>query len=181
MPRRARRDPLPSDAPSKALFIARLYVVESDVHRPIDRAIMVHILDDRREVLRELWGRPISLVEAADLYSSGTLRLRPRGRFGRLRWILEVDDSGVRPEAFPARWSWERFSAGFEEVLVEAAGHIAGERPPDPCEDLAGSWGGGRGLELTSDRPRASMERIVCHEDQILRTYSTARTRRRAR
>lgn len=57
---------------------------------------------------------------------------------------------------------------------------LRGELPPDPCRGLAGHWGGGRGLEQTSDAPRGSMERIECEGDHAIEVYSTAATRRAA-
>lgn len=161
------------------VLLARLFTVESGVDHPIDRAIMVHVLDDRRAAMSEFWGRPVSLLEAAERYSRDRLRRAPRDAPERIRWILAMDGTGRKPSSFPDRLRWSTQRDGFAALVIEARGYLSGERPPDPCRGAAGYWGGSRGLELTSDQPRGSMRRIVCHRDQILRTYSTARTRRR--
>lgn len=165
--------------PSRALFLAHLYVTESGVAKPTDRAIMVHVLDDRRAALSEHLGRPVGLVEAADRYSGGMLRRPLALRTGRLKWILALDGSDRRPVDFPNSWDWSAYNADFVDVLSDARAHLEGKRPPDPCDGLAGFWGGRGRLATTTDAPRGSMEPIVCHPDQVLRTYSTRRTRTR--
>lgn len=184
--RRYRGTPLlplpPATEANTALFLAKLYFVEVEGPRPIDMAIMVHVLDYRQRALERRWDRPVSLLETIDLYSSGRLRLPPGRRPERYEWILELRPGiDAPPDAFPEGRSWERTAASWEETLAEARQHVRGHLPPDPCEGLAGYWGGRGRLAETTDAPRGTMRPIECHPDQLVRTYSTARTRRRAR
>jgi len=175
--------PLPAaTAEATALFLAKLYFVEVEGPREPDLAIMAHVLAYRRKMMERSWDRPVSLLEAIDRYSGGRLRLPPGARSERYRWILSLTANIEEPPpGFPDGRSWPRTLASWRQTMQHARDHVAGELPPDPCRGQAGYWGGRGRLAETTDAPRGSMEPLVCHPDQILRTYSTARTRRRSR
>lgn len=171
----------PATAENTARLLAKLYFVEVEGPKLIDMAIMAHVLEDRRQVLESEWDRRVTLLEAIDGYSRGRLRLPPGTGPERYRWILALRPGLEEPpDAFPAGRSWPRTLASYQQVLEAARRHVAGELPPDPCDGRAGFWGGRGRLATTSDAPRGSMQPIQCHPDQLVRTYSTARTRRRS-
>jgi hypothetical protein len=127
-----------------ATILVRACVAEADFSAQ-DCAAILHTLDRRSR------RAGIAIADHAVDYVSA-FRVRPTDR---LRWVMQIEPTCRKPEAWPADLAWERYAPKCTAAFAMVNAFLAGELD-DPCNGRSWHWGS---PHLPSDVERAARAR----------------------
>ena len=140
------------------LLLAKSFVAEGGWRSPFDHAGLAHTLKRRSDRL----GIPFNTM----IRNYVALFDRRTKKTNDVKWKLELNLKGTRPQHWPKTVSWTKHKPLWFDIIARAKAFQLGALA-DPCP---GSWHWGGPM----DKPSSGMIRIRCQKDTRNTFYRTA-------